>query len=217
MPGWDTLIDLVRTLLVVLSQSLGGSLGGAMVVASITMRLVTMPLAIRVARRAAEMRRKVQEIEPAMARLRERYANDPQELLRRTMALRRRKGIEAVPRGTFAMLAAQLPLGAALFAAMRGGFGAGQRFLWVADLARPDAFVAGIAAILSAGATAAAASTDAGRGLSAQAGTIASAALTLFFLWRLASGVGVYYAASSLVGIAQGAIVRRLAARDQTS
>ena len=215
MPGWDTLVDLVRTLLVVLSQSLGGSLGGAIVVASITLRLATLPLAIRVARRTAEMRRRLQAIEPQLARLRARHGHDAAELARRTMRLRRRNGVETVPRGTFALLGVQLPIGAALFAALRDGLGVGQRFLWVGDLARPDALVAGIAAILAAGATATSATAGAGRGVGAHAGTIASAALTIFFLWRLASGVGVFYAASSLAGIAQGVVVRRIETRRQ--
>ena len=214
MFGWDLLVDALRAVLVVLTHAFGGSLGTAIVAVSIVVRLLLLPLTLRVALESRALERRKAKLKPELDRLAKRHADDPVELLRRTRALHEKHGIPALPRGTLALMLVQLPLGGALYQAIRTGLGVGQRFLWLADLGRPDAMVAGIAALLAAGTVAASGPSASANGSSATwAGMVVSGAVTLFIVWRLAAGVGLYWGASSLVGIAQGLLVRRAESR----
>ena len=214
MFGWDLLVDALRAVLVVLTHAFGGSLGTAIVAVSIVVRLLLLPLTLRVALESRALERRKAKLKPEVDRLAKRHADDPVELLRRTRALHEQHGIAALPRGTVALALVQLPLGGALYQAIRTGLGVGQRFLWLADLGRPDATVAGIAALLAAGAVAASGQSASANGSAATwAGMAVSGAVTLLIVWRLAAGVGLYWGASSLVGIAQGLLVRRAESR----
>src|SRR5215217_7546825 len=204
---WDLLVDALRTVLVVLTHALGGSLGSAIAGLSLAVRLLLLPLTLRVALRARALQRRMRELqpvlEPELARLKTRHADDPRALADTTMALYRKHDITPVPRGTVPLMLVQLPLGAALYRAIVSGLGIGQRFLWVADLSRPDAAIAATAALLAAGA-AAAGSAPAGDGgaaatTAANVGIVMSALVTLFFAWKFAAGVGIYWSASSAV------------------
>jgi YidC/Oxa1 family membrane protein insertase len=212
--AWDLLVDTFRTVLVVVAHALGGSLGSAIVAVSLAVRVLLLPLTLRVALRAREMQRRMRALQPELARLRKRHASDPRRVALETQALYRRNGVELVPRGTALLAAVQLPLGGALYRAIASGLGVGQRFAWIADLARPDALLAILAATLAGAAAASgAAGGDANGRWAAHAGTLASATVALVLVWRLSSGVGLYWAASSFVGVVQGQIVRRADAK----
>ena len=210
MFGWDLLVDALRAVLVVLTHTFGGSLGTAIVAVSIVVRLLLLPLTLRVALESRALERRKAKLKPELDRLAKRHADDPVELLRRTRALHEKHGIPALPRGMLALMLVQLPLGGALYHAIRTGLGVGQRFLWLADLGRPDAMVAGIVALLAAGSVAASGQGASANGSAATwAGMLVSGVVSLLIVWRLAAGVGLYWGASSLVGIVQGLLVRR--------
>ena len=214
MFGWDLLVDALRAVLVVLTHTFGGSLGTAIVAVSIVVRLLLLPLTLRVALESRALERRKAKLKPELDRLAKRHADDPVELLRRTRALHEKHGIPALPRGMLALTLVQLPLGGALYHAIRTGLGVGQRFLWLADLGRPDAMVAGIVALLAAGSVAASGQGASANGSAATwAGMLVSGVVSLLIVWRLAAGVGLYWGASSLVGIVQGLLVRRAEAR----
>ena len=71
-------------------------------------------------------------------------------LLRETQALYRANGLRLFSADGIAALAIQAPLFAALFSATRRGLGTKVRFLWVAELARPDALLAWGVSVLTA-------------------------------------------------------------------
>ncbi|MGH7689785.1 MAG: membrane protein insertase YidC [Gemmatimonadaceae bacterium] len=202
---WTSYVGVLRALLFTLSQPLGGSVGGAIIALSFTVRLALLPLPLRLARRSLEAQRKSRELEPALARLRQRHAADPARLLDETRALHRAHGVQMMPKGSVLNLAVQLPLGAGLYQAIAGSVGRAGRFLWVADLARPDRWIAAAAAA-AATAAALAGPTQGAAGRSAAA---VSGVFTLVVAWRLSAGLGLYWGASSLVGVVQALILRR--------
>jgi len=109
--------------------------------------------------------------------------------------------------GCLGMLA-QAPVFLALFDAVRQVAAAGGRFAWVRDLARPDAALAAVVAALTAASVAAGPQLDAA---SSQRLLVVAvpAIVTLVTLWHMAAGVGLYWGASSVVGVTQGLLVRR--------
>jgi YidC/Oxa1 family membrane protein insertase len=217
MPGWDSVVEVLRQLIFLLSHHMGGSVGGAIVVVSAVARVLLLPLTVRAALAAREHQARIARIQPQLDALAKRNAGKPVDLATHTAALHREHGIPTLPKGTLLTLLVQFPIGAALYQAVRSGLTAGARFLWIGDLARPDYALTAVVGILAAlgvyitGATQPAATTPAG--MSTYSAAIVSGLLTVFFAFRLASGVGIYWAASSLVGLVQPVIVRQIVLR----
>jgi membrane protein insertase Oxa1/YidC/SpoIIIJ len=101
---------------------------------------------------------------------------------------------------------AQLPIIGGLYSVIRDGLASGARFLWMADLGRPDLLLTLACAALSYGAAVVA--PDLPRDKVAVMGAV-SAVFTLVFLWRTAAAFGLYVAASSSVGLLQAVMLRR--------
>jgi YidC/Oxa1 family membrane protein insertase len=217
MPGWDSLVEVLRQLIFLLSHHMGGSVGGAIVVVSAVARVVLLPLTVRAALAARDHQARIARIQQQLDVLAKRHAGKPVDLATHTAALYDEHGIPTLPKGTLLTALVQFPIGVALYQAVRTGLTAGARFLWIGDLARPDFALTALVGILAAlgvyvtGATQPTATTPAG--LSTYSAAIVSGLLTVCFAFRLASGVGIYWAASSLVGLVQPVIVRQIALR----
>jgi YidC/Oxa1 family membrane protein insertase len=205
MELWNAVVFQLAHALVALGSVFGGNLGLAIITVSLAMRLLLLPLSLRMMRRAEAQRRKLAELQPDLDRLARRFADDPERRAKETWALYRRRGVNPLDGRAFVTALAQVPVMAALSSAIRRGLEAGGRFLWVEDLARPDAWLAlGVAALAAAATVLAPGARD-----NRTAGVVLSAALTLFFAWKLSAGLGLYWAVSSGVGLAQSAWLRR--------
>ena len=102
----------------------------------------------------------------------------------------------------------QAPILLALYNAVRKCAEAGGRFLWIRDLSKPDVALA----VLVGAVTAASMATGPQPDAPAQQRLLMlalPAVFTVIALWQMAAGVGLYWGVSSLVGVAQGLIVRR--------
>ena len=204
---WTLFVELLREILFVLAVPLGGNLGAAIVALSVGVRLALLPMTLRLSIKAQEIQRKIRELAPELERLKRRHADDPIRLARETQALYRKHGVRVIPSGMVASLAIQAPIGAGLYQAIGQGLARGGRFLWVADLARPDFVVALMAAGL--GALAALVTTAGAPEHTARTAAVVSGVATFVVAWRLAAGLGLYWAASALVGVLQAVLVRR--------
>jgi YidC/Oxa1 family membrane protein insertase len=211
------LVDVLRQVLFLLAHQLDGSLGSAIVVVSLGARLLLLPLTIRAALAARAQQARLALLQPDHERLRKRHSGDPLKLAESTQALHRQHGISLLPKGTLIPVLVQIPLGAALYQAIVKGVATRQRYLWIRDLARPDLFVTGVVGVFAAvGSYAAAggqASAGAQTGMTTTTAVLISALAAVAFAYRIAAGVGVYWAASSLVGVLQSVIVRQVASR----
>lgn len=206
MPFWTDFVDLVYTTLFSLSVALGGNMGLAIGLLSLTFRLALLPLTLRLAYRSIDVQAALKKLQPELSSIQKRHKDDPRRVWEETARLHQRHGIKFLDGWSFLGMLAQAPLFLALFAAVRRGLSSTGRFLWIKDLMKPDPLLACICAVLT-GLSAAIASN-----VPEQQRTVAfllPAALTLLFLWRMAAGVTIYTFASGLVGLAQSLLVRR--------
>lgn len=204
---WSSLIDLLRVTLFALSHVCGGSLGGAIVVFSIIVRVALLPYTLRLATRMRVHQELVKALGPKLATLRKRYGGDPPRLAAETRALYASKGIPLLPRGTWTGVAVQSIVGAAVYRAVAMAAQRAVGFLWIPDLTRPDALVASLAAGLAGAAT-----VVAGGGTS-RTGAVLAAGVTFLVAWRLSAATGLYWLASNVVGVVQSLLLRRRTAR----
>ena len=211
MPGWTVIVDVVRALVFAAAHLCGNSLGGGILAVSFAIRLAMLPLTVRVARRMMAHQARIVALAPELERLRHRHRGEPARLAEATQALYREHQIELMPRGTVGPMLLQIPVSAALYQAVTLGISGGRAgFLWIADLARPDAVVAGTAAVL-AGVAAGAGSSPTNR-----TAMVVSTAVTFLLAWRLSASVGLYWLASNGVSAFQSALLRRTAVAART-
>jgi len=78
---WTAVIDLTYAALFALSTMFGGNMPLAIIVLSATVRLALLPLTLRIAYRSLESQAKLKQIEPQLAEIRRRYANDRARLV----------------------------------------------------------------------------------------------------------------------------------------
>lgn len=202
MSSWSLVVDLVRAVVFSTAHLFGNSLGSGILAVSVAVRVALLPLTLRAARRMLAHQARVAELAPELDRLKRLHSADNARLAEETMSLYRQRDVPLAPRGAFGALLVQAPIGAALYQAI-SGLGRAGRFLWIGDLARPDAIVVGIAAVL-AGLAASSGTANATR-----ANVAVSALLTLLLAWRLSAGVGLYWVASNSVAVVQSVVLRR--------
>jgi YidC/Oxa1 family membrane protein insertase len=205
---WAGFVDLIRAVIFGAAHVCGGSLGGGVLLASAVVRLALLPLTLRLARRAREQQARLATIRPQLELLQQRYAKDPQRLLQEIQSLHAEHGIKLVSLSGLVGTAIQLPVLGGLFAAVRSGLGAKVRFLWVADLARPDGVLAlGVVALT----TWALSSAPPVRGQTTSqvpflvVGLIGTAAL----LWTASAAVALSVGSGSLVAVLQNWLLSR--------
>jgi YidC/Oxa1 family membrane protein insertase len=206
---WNGLVELIRAAIFGASHVLGGSLGGGVLFVSFAVRLALLPLTLRIARRNRELQIKLAAAKPEIDALQERYTNDPARVMRETQAVYAKHGIRPLSAEGIAGFAIQAPLFSAFFAALRTGLGARARFLWVADLARPDGWLIAIVSLLTAGAVVA---TPAASGSSSNASRVfllVAVGGTIALLWSASSAAALSVGAGTAVSVIQSWILRR--------
>jgi len=204
----DLAIDFVRAAVFVAAQLLGGSVGAGVVAVSLAVRLALLPLTLRLARRAAARQALFAVLRPELARLRERYRRHPRELTRRTDALYRRSGYRPFDPQALVGSLLQAPVLAAVYGAVRRGLGAGASFLWIADLARPDALLALAVASLTALATFLGAKAGPQPQQAATQATI-SGLVTLLLFGRASSALLLSWAGSAIGDVVRALVLWR--------
>ena len=206
MELWAGWVQLVTDGVLALSGVYGGNVGLAVVTLSLAVRLALLPLSLRLARRARAQRERMALLKPQLEALQTRLASQPERLAQETLALYREHGVAPVDGRGLLALAAQLPFVGGLLGALGQGRIAAGSFLWVADLARPDTLLLALVAALSgAGAALNPDLPRAGRTLM----VLLPTALSVLFLWRASAALGLYWAASSGVGVLQSVLLRR--------
>jgi YidC/Oxa1 family membrane protein insertase len=205
---WDGFVEILRALIFSAAHLCGGSLGSGVMLVSAGARLALLPLTLRMARQSREQQRRLATLKPALDALQKRYAKDPARLWSETRALHAANGIRFMSPTGLLSIGIQLPLLSALFAAARRGLGAGVRFLWIGDLARPDLFLlTGVTALTAASLAA----TPASQGQPSMPAAALLVALggTLIFLWTAPSTVMLSMGTGSLVSLFQNWLLAR--------
>ena len=210
---WSDIVDLLRATILGVAQVCNGSVGTAVILVSLAIRLALLPITLRLARRARANQRRLQDLKPELERIRRRYAQDPQRLWRATATLYQKRGVQPVDGRSLLGGLAQAPVFIALYSALRRGLGE-VRFLWIADTSLPNAVLTVIVALLAGLGLAIAPVSEAAR--NAQLITaVLVAAMTVWFLSSTSALFALSTGAGSLIGIVQASILRKESSSDR--
>jgi YidC/Oxa1 family membrane protein insertase len=153
MPGWNSFVGVLSVVLSLPTTAYGGNLGLAIITLSLITRLALLPLTLRMARHAQAQQRILQTIKPEIDDVKAKYNSSPQKLGTELSKLYRKHGVKPIDGVNSLGLLAQLLLGAGVYSAIRRGMGAGGRFLWIRNLAQPNAILAVATGILTVAAS----------------------------------------------------------------
>jgi YidC/Oxa1 family membrane protein insertase len=202
---WDIFVDLLIGGMLSLSQIYHGNMGLAILTLSLMIRFALLPLSIKLAHLSSLKQLKMKSLQPELELLKQRYHGKPQQLSEATLKLYRQHNINPFDLKVLFGGLLQAPIFMGMFSAIRRGVGPGKKFLWVADLTQPDTLILLIVTFLSymVGLL--------NPNLSGQSKTFVlwiPVILTVIFLWRLSAAIGLYWAASNVVGIVQAVVLR---------
>jgi YidC/Oxa1 family membrane protein insertase len=192
--------DLISALIANLSQWFGGNLGGAIIVLSLGIRVALLPLTIRLARRARRNQEIIKSLQPEIEQLKKKFEKKPERLFGEMRLLYKKHDCRLFDIPVMLGTVIQLPIFGILYSSIRTSLNAGGAFAWIKNLAVPDfyltlviAFLTGLSVYLMPSA-----SEQMRNGL-----VVFQVVVTLLLVWKLAAGLGLYWASSSLVGIFQ--------------
>lgn len=205
---WAAFVEVLRAAIFGAAHVCGGSLGGGILLVSSVVRIALLPLTLKLARRAREQQAKLATLKPELDAIQRRYAHDVRRMMQETRAVQEKNGIRMFTPATIVGYAIQSPLLGGLLAAVRKGLGSKVRFLWIADLARPDlTLLLGIAALTAWGVSGSA--TPSTQASQQNIMMLAAVGLTMFFLWSASSALALSWGAGSAVSVLQNWILNR--------
>ena len=209
---WNNVIVNLQIVLAFLTQVFGGNLGFAIITLSCSVRFALLPLTLRIAQRMQERQRILQALQPELERLKSRYGDNPDQLARETLKLYRQKGVRMFDLKSIGGTLLQMPVMAALYSVISKGVGVGKRFFWIRDLAQPDLLLGLLVGVLTMAMSLLSPSLQSQTKLVM---LLVPSIITLVIVCQLSSGLGLYWAASNVVGLVQSAILRQMASKSQ--
>jgi YidC/Oxa1 family membrane protein insertase len=191
--------ETIVVLLAYLTQSLG-SLGCAILTLSMGIRIALLPLTIKLARRAQRNQEKMRVLQPEIEELKRRFEKKPERLFEEIGKLYRKHDCSPFDIPTLVGSCIQLPIFGILYSGIRNSLGSNSAFLWIKSLAAPDFLLTLVILTFTA------VSTHLMPSASAQMKTTLMSiqvVVTFIIVWKLAAGLGLYWASSSVVGLFQ--------------
>ncbi|HEX8942443.1 MAG TPA: YidC/Oxa1 family membrane protein insertase [Gemmatimonadaceae bacterium] len=206
---WSNVLDIIRGSLFVLAHSFGGSFGAAILIGSALARIALLPITLRAARRRVRQERTLAALAPQLERIRKRHAAEPSRFVAETRALHAAHGISPLDRRTLFEGLVTMPPAVALYTAIRGIAGKVGGFLWVADIAKPDRWLAALAATVAGAIAWLSASSPAGKGVAQLVPVAVTSIITVLVLLHLSSALALYTIANSVIAGAERQIALR--------
>lgn len=195
--------DFLASAMMQLATLFDGNMGWTILVLALMVRLALFPLTLRLARGMLANQRKIRALQAQVDAIKARHAADPKAMFAAISTLYKENGARMIDRSSLLGGLLQLPVFALLYRAItNASTGA---FLWMRNLASPDILLTGIVLLLTALASYYAPATAADTALILMAVQVA---LTAFILWKLAAGVGLYWAVSAVVTLVQNLVLR---------
>jgi YidC/Oxa1 family membrane protein insertase len=206
MTMWTEVVEILREAMFAYAHATNGNLAAGILTVTFLARLALFPLMLRLSRAAADHQRRLRTIQPELDALKARFKTNPRRMAEETRAVFAREGIPMLPLAGVIGALAPAPVLLALYSAVRQCAAVGGRFLWIADISRPDRLLTMIVAAIG---VAAAALAPAPAGQSRTLMTLLPAVITMVVLSKMAAGVGLYWGLSSAVGAAQTLLTNR--------
>ena len=192
-----------------------GNYGWAIIIFSIGIKVVLYPLT----RKSFQSMRAMQELQPKMNSLKEKYKDDPQRMNQEVMKLYKDNKVN--PMGGCLPMALQMPVLFALFRLFRSTIMFRQApFLWIKDLAGPDALMQVSGFTLNILPVLMCVSTIVQQKLSTQDPRQKMMAymmpvFLLFVFYKFSSGLNLYYFMFNVLTIAQELLAKRSRAAEE--
>jgi YidC/Oxa1 family membrane protein insertase len=144
MALWHYWLAVIEHVLAFLAYDMRLGMGVGIILFTLAARSAFLPLTWNGMCQADVRRRKLKRLEPALAALKKRFKADPQRYAQEMMGLYRPEGITLLDKASLVGTLVQVPVFLGLYQVLRAIRGAG-RFLWIADLSRPDVWLAMLA------------------------------------------------------------------------
>jgi YidC/Oxa1 family membrane protein insertase len=194
---WTDAVDILRESMVAYAHATNGNLAAGILIVTVLARIAIFPLMIRVARASARHQDRVRAIQPELDAVKARFKNDPVHAAVETRKIFVREKIPMVPLAAVLGGLAPAPVLLALYAAVRQCAAVGGRFLWIADISRPDRMLAVLVGAIGVGI---ASFVPVPEGQSRMLVAMLPALVTTIVLWKMAAGIGLYWGVSSAIG-----------------
>lgn len=209
MDLWTMWLDAIGSLLAFLAVSLGLGTGLGIVVMTVLLRTVILPLTWIVGYRGYVRQKKLQRLQPELQRLKEKFSTDSQLYARHMLALYDKHGLKPIDGTSLLGALAQAPIFLGVFHVLRAGSG-GARFLWIANLARPDLALALVASLATA--VLSATNSELPENLR-WAMIVIPAILTFMAALKFSAAVAVYWTVSNVYSAIQTAVLQFIVAQ----
>lgn len=185
----------------------GIAYGLSIIAVTIIIRLILLPLNLK----SIKSQVKMQEIQPELSKLQQKYKNDPAKQQEETMKMYKEYKIN--PFSGCLPLLIQMPILWALYYVFSNLQGiAGARFLWVPDLSHPDPYyilpILAVATTYFSTAVIASKNKDNPQAKQMATMNIFMAGMIGFMSLRMTSALVIYWVAGSIIQIAQTLVLR---------
>jgi YidC/Oxa1 family membrane protein insertase len=197
--------NLLPAALAYLVQILDGSLGYAIIALSLSIRVALLPLTVRLARRTLKNQEIARALQPEIDELKKRFEKKPERLFQEIRKVHRQHGYSPFDLRTLVGSFIQLPIFGMVYSAIRSALASKNSFLWIRNLASPDFALTMVILTLTAAAAywMPTASENARTTM-----IVIQLIVTSLIVWKLAAGLGLYWASSSLVSLFQNLWLR---------
>lgn len=195
--------DILASAMTQLSVLFNGNMGWTILALALGVRLALFPLTLHLSRRMLSNQEKIKALQPQVDAIKARLASDPKAMFAAMSALYKENDARMFDRSSLLGALVQLPVFGLLYKAIANATSGS--FLWIRNLASPDTMLTLIVLVLTAVAAYYAPSTAAGTAMAMMAVQIL---VTAFILWKLAAGVGLYWAVSAFAGVVQNFVLR---------
>lgn len=209
MDLWQIWLTTIQHTLAFCAVDLHLGMGLAIILMTLVVRSAFLPVTLTVALRADDRRKGLQRLKPALDRLKERFADDQQRLAQETISLYRREGVSFLDRTSLLGTLVQFPVFLGIYQVLRRIQRAGH-FLRITDLARPDFWIA----VIAAGATMALMMTNPDLPQNLRLVLIfVPALLTLIAAVKLSAALSLYWTTTNAFSGAQTIVLRAIVSR----
>jgi YidC/Oxa1 family membrane protein insertase len=198
--------DTLASLMAFLASLFDGSMGWAILCLALAVRLILLPLTLRLSRRMLANQQKMKALAPQVEAIRARLKDKPQEAFAAVSALYKEHGVQLFDRSSLVGALVQLPVFGLLYRTVSNASAGSGPFLWMKSLASPDAALTAFVLLLTGVAAYYFPSASADPSMLMVALQVA---IMAFMLWKLSAGLGLYWAASSGVNVLQTVVLRR--------
>jgi YidC/Oxa1 family membrane protein insertase len=195
----------LASLMAFLASLFDGSMGWAILCLALAVRLVLLPLTLRLSRRMLANQQKMKALAPQVEAIRARLKDKPQEAFAAVSALYKEHGVQLFDRSSLIGALVQLPVFGLLYRTVSNASAGSGPFLWMKSLASPDAALTAVVLLM----TGVAAYYFPSASDPAMLMVALQVVIMAFVLWKLSAGLGLYWAASSSVNVLQTVVLRR--------